>query len=157
MAAIPAGARQEDLGALRLLIGASAGFVMLTAALYAWMISWGGPFPRDGSNLVVGRDFLNFWMYRRAAWTPDPSRFYDPLLYRDALAALLGAGHPGQNWSYPPSVMLAAALFGRLPISRRSSAGPRWGSLSFFGSCADTLATADCSPRSRFRRQPFSA
>jgi hypothetical protein len=85
MAAIPAGARQEDLGALRLLIGASAGFVMLTAALYAWMISWGGPFPRDGSNLVVGRDFLNFWMYGRAAWTPDPSRFYDPLLYREGV------------------------------------------------------------------------
>ena len=115
MAAIPAGARQEHLGTLRLLIGASAGFVVLTAALYAWMISWAGPFPRDGSTLVVGRDFLNFWMYGRAAWTPDPSRFYDPLLYRDALAALLGAGYPGQNWSYPPSVMLAAALFGRLP------------------------------------------
>jgi hypothetical protein len=97
MAAIPAGARQEDLGALRLLIGASAGFVVLTAALYAWMISWGGPFPRDGSSLVVGRDFLNFWMSGRAAWTPDPSRFYDPFLYRDALAALLGAGYPGQN------------------------------------------------------------
>jgi Glycosyltransferase family 87 len=115
MAAMPAGARQEHLGALRLLIGASAGFVVLTAALYAWMISWTGPFPRDGSTLVVGRDFLNFWMYGRAAWTPDPSRFYDPLLYRDALAALLGAGYPGQNWSYPPSVMLAASLFGRLP------------------------------------------
>jgi hypothetical protein len=82
MAAIPAGERQEHLGALRLLIGASAGFVVLTAALYAWMISWAGPFPRDGSTLVVGRDFLNFWMYGRAAWTPDPSRFYDPLLYR---------------------------------------------------------------------------
>ena len=115
MAAIPAGARQDDLGALRLLIGASAGFVVLTACLYAWMISWTGPFPRDGSTLVIGRDFLNFWMYGRAGWTPDPSRFYDPLLYRDALAALLGAGYPGQNWSYPPSVMLVAALFGRLP------------------------------------------
>lgn len=115
MTAIPAGARQQDYGALRLLIGASACFVALTACLYVWMISWAGPFPRDGSSLVVGRDFLNFWMYGRAAWTPDPSRFYDPLLYKDALAALLGAAYPGQNWSYPPSIMLAAAAFGRLP------------------------------------------
>ena len=115
MTAISAGARQQDQGALRLLIGAGACFAVLTACLYAWMISWAGPFPRDGSSLVVGRDFLNFWMYGRSAWTPDPSRFYDPLLYKDALAALLGTGYPGQNWSYPPSIMLAAAAFGRLP------------------------------------------
>jgi hypothetical protein len=121
MTAIPAGARQEDHGALRLLIGASACFVVLTACLYAWMISWAGPFPRDGSSLVVGRDFLSFWMYGRAAWTPDPSRFYDPLLYKDALAALLGAGYPGQNWSYPPSIMLVAHPG---PKSRAGGSGP---------------------------------
>jgi len=115
MAAIPASAQQQDLGALRLLIGASAIFVVLTAGLYAWTISWTWPFPRDGSTLVVGRDFLNFWMYGRTAWTPDPSRFYDHQLYRDALAVLLGPDYPGQNWSYPPSIMLVAALFGRLP------------------------------------------
>jgi hypothetical protein len=57
MAAIPAGARQDDLGALRLLIGASAGFVVLTACLYAWMISWTGPFPRDGSRSSSGAIF----------------------------------------------------------------------------------------------------
>jgi hypothetical protein len=115
MAAVAADARESDWSALRLLIGASATFVVLTAILYAWSISWTGPFPRDGSTLVVGRDFLNFWMYGRAAWTPDPSRFYDPLVYRDVLVALLGADYPGQNWSYPPSIMLVAALFGRLP------------------------------------------
>jgi Glycosyltransferase family 87 len=115
MAAVPASAQQQDLGALRLLIGASAIFVVLTAGLYVWTLSWAGPFPRDGSTLVVGRDFLNFWMYGRAAWAADPGRFYDPLAYRDALAALLGADYPGQNWSYPPSVMLVAAPFGRLP------------------------------------------
>jgi hypothetical protein len=115
MAAIPASAQQQDLGALRLLIGASAIFVVLTAGLYAWTISWTWPFPRDGSTLVVGRDFLNFWMYGRTAWTPYPSRFYEHQLYRDALAVLLGPDYPGQNWSYPPSIMLVAALFGRLP------------------------------------------
>ncbi len=77
-------------------------------------MSWAGPFPRDASTLVVGRDFLNFWMYGRAAWLPDPSRFYDPHLYNDALAALLGPDYPGQNWSYPPTIMLLAAPFGRI-------------------------------------------
>ena len=67
MAAIPASAQQQDHGALRLLIGASAVFVVLTAGLYAWTISWMWPFPRDGSTLVVGRDFLNFWMYGQTA------------------------------------------------------------------------------------------
>jgi hypothetical protein len=79
-----------------------------------WAMTWAWPFPRDASTLVVGRDFLNFWMYGRAAWLPDPSRFYDPHLYNDALAALLGPDYPGQNWSYPPTIMLFAAPFGRL-------------------------------------------
>jgi hypothetical protein len=97
--------------ALRLLIGASAIFVVLTAGLYAWTLSWAGLFPRDGPTLIVGRDFLNFWMYGRAARTADPSRFYDPLAYRDALAALLG----------PAELVLSAErhagrrAFGRLP------------------------------------------
>ncbi len=54
-------------------------------------------------------------MYGRAAWMPDPGRFYNPQVYNDALAALLGPGYPGQNWSYPPTIMLVAAGFGRLP------------------------------------------
>jgi hypothetical protein len=97
------------------LIGAGAIFAALAAIRYGWTISWVEPIPRDGSTLVVGRDFLNFWMYGRAAWMPDPGRFYDPQIYNDALAALLGPGYPGQNWSYPPSIMLVAAWFGRLP------------------------------------------
>src|ERR1700730_7031876 len=115
MAATTAAVSPDDNGAIRVLVIAGSAFAGLTAIFYIWKMSWVAPFPRDGSSLVVGRDFLNFWMYGRAAWTPDSSRFYDPFLYRDALAALLGAGYPGQNWSYPPSVMLAAALFGRLP------------------------------------------
>jgi hypothetical protein len=118
MAAVDAaahGLQNEDRSALRLLTWASGGFVVVTAVYYVATISWVGPIPRDATTLVVGRDFLNFWMYGRAAWMPDPSRFYDPQLYRDALTALLGAGYPGQNWSYPPSIMLIAAPFGRLP------------------------------------------
>ncbi len=104
----------NDNGAIRVLIIAGSAFAGLTAIFYIWKMSWIAPFPRDGSTLVIGRDFLNFWMYGRAAWQPDPSRFYDPHLYNDALAALLGPDYLGQNWSYPPSIMLLAAPFGRI-------------------------------------------
>lgn len=108
-------AREEGRSAVALLTWASAIFVALTALHYVWTLSWSGAIPRDATTLVVGRDFLNFWMYGRAAWSADPSRYYDPGIYRDALTVLLGPDYPGQNWSYPPSIMLIAAPFGRLP------------------------------------------
>jgi len=100
---------------IRVLTIGSAGFAVLTALTYALKISWVAPIPHDATTLVVGRDFLNFWMYGRAAWMPDPERFYDPQIYNDTLTAFLGPDYPGQNWSYPPSIMLAAATFGKLP------------------------------------------
>jgi hypothetical protein len=108
-------AREEGGSAITLLTWASAIFLGLTALHYVWTISWPRNIPRDATTLVVGRDFLNFWMYGRAAWSADPSRYYDPQIYRDALTILLGPDYPGQNWSYPPSLMLIAAPFGRLP------------------------------------------
>jgi hypothetical protein len=108
-------AREEGRSAIVLLTRASAIFVVLTAVHYVWTLSWPGAMPRDATTLVVGRDFLNFWMYGRAAWSADPGRYYDPQIYRDALTVLLGPDYPGQNWSYPPSIMLIAAPFGRLP------------------------------------------
>lgn len=85
---------------------------MVTAVVYLWLMPPAAPIPRDPSGLVVGRDFLNFWMYGKAAWSPDPGRWYDLATYQQALARLLGDGYPGQNWSYPPSIMLLAAPFG---------------------------------------------
>ncbi len=114
MAATGAAVPQQEPGTIRLLTITGAAFTVLTAVAYVWGIAWIPPIPRDPSSLVVGRDFLNFWMYGRAAWTPDPSRYYDPQLYNDTLAALLGPHYPGQNWSYPPSLFLLAAPFGRL-------------------------------------------
>jgi hypothetical protein len=97
-------------------------FVVLGALAFAGIglaylvtISWVAPIPRDSTGLVVGRDFLNFWMYGRAAALPDPQRFYDPLVYGRELSALLWPDYPGQNFSYPPTLMLIAAPFGRLP------------------------------------------
>jgi hypothetical protein len=85
-----------------------------TAAVYVLSIDWTGAIPRDGTRLAVGRDFLNFWMYGRAAVTPAPGQFYDLAAYHEAIRALLGMELNGQNWSYPPSVMLLAAPFGQL-------------------------------------------
>lgn len=89
-------------------------FFAAALGIYLYGLHAGQSIPRDGSSLVVGRDFLNFWMYGRAAALPDPGAWYDAANYQHALAALLGPGYPGQNWSYPPTVMLIAAPFGQL-------------------------------------------
>lgn len=89
-------------------------FFLSTAGTYLYGLTGHAPYPRDGSTLVVGRDFLNFWMYGRAAVLPEPGRWYDAAVYQRELAALIGPGYPGQNWSYPPTIMLIAAPFGRL-------------------------------------------
>src|SRR3954451_25469210 len=100
--------QKTDRELMRALAILGAFSLTATAGLYLYKLDGQMPFPRDGSTLVVGRDFLNFWMYGRAAMLPDPGRWYDAALYQDALAGLLGANYPGQNWSYPPSVMLVA-------------------------------------------------
>lgn len=89
-------------------------FLVVAAGTYLYGLDARSAFPRDGSTLVVGRDFLNFWMYGRAAGMPDPGQWYDAVAYNRTLADLLGPDYPGQNWSYPPSVMLVAAPFGRI-------------------------------------------
>jgi hypothetical protein len=105
----------DDAGDLLKTFAILGGFFFLAAAgTYLYGLDWRTPFPRDGSTLVVGRDFLNFWMYGRAAALPDPGRWYDAALYQRELANLLGPGYPGQNWSYPPTIMLLAGPFGRL-------------------------------------------
>jgi hypothetical protein len=89
-------------------------FLALALGVYLYQLDLSGPLPRDGTTLVVGRDFLNFWMYGRAAALPDPSQWYDPQTYARALASIVGPDYPGQNWSYPPSLMLLMAPFGAL-------------------------------------------
>ena len=89
-------------------------FFLVAATLYVTSATWTLPLPRDYTSLAVGRDFLNFWMYGRAAFDTDPGRFYDVDLYNAALRAFAGGAYPGQTWSYPPSVMLIAWPFGAL-------------------------------------------
>ena len=76
--------------------------------------NWTGAFPRDKATLVLGRDFLNLWMYGVAALEPDSSRFYDLVTYNHELANMLGPGYPGQNWPNPPTALVVMAPFGLL-------------------------------------------
>src|SRR4051812_13382472 len=110
---MPADVHAEDNEAIRSLSVLGAFFLVVAMMGYLLTASWRPEIPRDGTSLVVGRDFLNFWMYGHAATDADPSRFYDAAEYNGALQALLGAGYPGQNWSYPPSVFFLAAPFGQ--------------------------------------------
>ncbi|MET0370757.1 MAG: glycosyltransferase family 87 protein [Sphingobium sp.] len=100
---------------LRLLIATAIAMLVIFVPAYLPTVHGGGAFPRDGTSLVAGRDFLNIWMYGRAAWEDDPARYYDIPTYLHAVAQQVGAGYPNQLWSYPPSAMLVAAPFGLLP------------------------------------------
>jgi hypothetical protein len=107
-------AQRENSEAIRALAILGVFFVTVAVGGYLYTMAWSAPFPRDGTSLVVGRDFLNLWMYGGAAASADPSRYYDVAEYHRALAALLGPNYPGQNWSYPPSIFFIAAPFGQL-------------------------------------------
>lgn len=100
---------------LRLLWVAAALLLLIFIPAYCLTLTPGQGMPRDGTSLVVGRDFLNIWMYGRAAWAPHPERYYDMDSYLAALGPVVGAGYPGQLWSYPPVALLVAAPFGLLP------------------------------------------
>lgn len=104
----------ENRDFIRSLAILSAFFFAAVAVGYVATISWVDPVPRDGTTLVVGRDFLNYWMHGRVAGMPDPGRFYDLATYNSELAALLGPGYPGQNLPNPPNFMLLAWPFARL-------------------------------------------
>jgi hypothetical protein len=102
-------ANAEFLRALCLLGGA---LFVLTLVTYLLTANWTGAFPRDKATLVLGRDFLNLWMYGVASLAPDPARFYDVPTYNAELATLLGPGYPGQNWPNPPTALVVMAPFG---------------------------------------------
>ena len=101
----------EFLRALAILGGM---LFVLTLISYLLTTNWTGALPRDKATLVLGRDFLNLWMYGVAIFEPDPARYYDLATYNDALAHMLGPGYPGQNWPNPPTALVVMAPFGLL-------------------------------------------
>jgi len=110
----PATIDADDAEFLRALLLLGGALFALTLLTYFCTTSWTWPFPRDKATLVLGRDFLNLWMYGRAVFDGEPARFYDVATYNDALASLLGHGYPGQNWPNPPTALVVMAPFGWL-------------------------------------------
>jgi Glycosyltransferase family 87 len=111
---LPPALERDDRALFRDFAVLATALFALTFIAYASTIDWTGAIPRDGTTLAVGRDFLNLWMYGRAAGSADPGLYYDLAAYHQALRSLLGMEFNGQNWTYPPSVMLLAAPFGQL-------------------------------------------
>ena len=111
---LPATPGRDDRALLRDFVVLGSMLFAVTFVAYVLTIDWRGAIPRDGTTLAVGRDFLNIWMYGRAAFSADPSAFYDLGVYHAAIRGLLGMELNGQNWSYPPSMLLLAAPFGPL-------------------------------------------
>jgi hypothetical protein len=115
-ALVPAAADPRDREFLRDLAVLGSMMFLVTAIAYLATTSWTLPFPRDKTGLLVGRDFLNLWMYGRAVTDADPARFYDLTIYNTELLRLVGPGYPGQNWPNPPTALLVMAPFGQLPF-----------------------------------------
>jgi Glycosyltransferase family 87 len=113
-ALIPQADNPEDAEFLRGLLLLGGALFTLALLAYACTTNWTWPFPRDNVTLVLGRDFLNLWMYGHAVLDADPARFYDLVTYNAELAKLLGPGYPGQNWPNPPTALVVMAPFGLL-------------------------------------------
>ena len=111
---LPAAIERDDRALFRDLVVLGGALFAVTLVAYVLTIDWRGAIPRDGTTLAVGRDFLNIWMYGRAAFSADPSQFYDLDAYHAALRGLFGMELNGPNWSYPPGMLLLAAPFGQL-------------------------------------------
>ena len=151
---MPADIRDENHEAIRALSFLGAFFFLVAVIGYLLTASWSPEIPRDGTSLVVGRDFLNFWMYGRAAPTADPSRFYDVTEYNRALQALLGAGYPGLNRSYPPSIFFLAAPFGQLGYLTALLLWTLLGSAIFFAVARRHIAAKEWQSRAALLLRP---
>src|SRR4051812_39657493 len=100
---------------VRLLKVVAALLLVCFIPYYLLTLDAGWPIPRDGTGLVVGRDFLNLWMAGHAAGSADPAIFYHLETYWRATEAVTGTPYPHQLWSYPPSVMLVGSPLALLP------------------------------------------
>jgi len=100
----------------KLTIAAAVFFVVLEIAylVMAGLPPIGKPWV-DGTNYVIGNDFLNTWMGGRSAFSGGPAPWFDARVYNDALHQVLGVPFPDRYWSYPPHVVLFIWPFGLMP------------------------------------------
>jgi len=72
----------------------------------------------DGQDYILGRDFVNMWHYGIAAFSDDPSLYYNPDYYNARLDSLIpGLNYQYQQFSYPPHFMLLSAPLGLMPYN----------------------------------------
>jgi hypothetical protein len=111
------------------------------------------PFAQDEAGYVLGRDFLNTWFFGKAAFLPNPGRFYDPYIYMRWLDDAVPQNIFHHVWSYPPSFLFMAAPFGLLPYPFALAAWTAAGGLTLCvvvrGRVLQTLAIL-CSPAALF-------
>lgn len=112
VSAASVGASRETLV---LFAGIAALFACGTVSFYIYGFRGHLPFLNDQAGYVVGRDFLSTWFFGKAAFLPNPGRFYDHAVYMHWVNAVVPADIYDHLWSYPPTMLLLAAPFGLLP------------------------------------------
>ena len=89
-----------------------AGLSLIPVLVEAYAVLWGACRGYTGRAL---RDGLDFWTGGHLATTGRAWTVFDPVAYRHFIAGIFGPDLPTHLWSYPPSYLLLAAAFGRLP------------------------------------------
>ncbi len=115
--ASPSGKTQLDELYAKLTIAAAVFFVTLELAYLfkAGLPPLAKPWV-DGTDFVLGRDFLNTWMGGRSAFFGGPAPWFDLHVYNQTLRDMLGDPQYQEHyWSYPPHVMLFIWPLGLLP------------------------------------------
>ncbi len=69
----------------------------------------------DGTGNVIGRDFINLWSAGTLSATGHLIDIFDYAAYHPLQEQLFGRELPPHNWSYPPHMLLIAALLAWLP------------------------------------------
>ena len=105
----------EDLY-VKWMVAAAVFFVVLEVAYLAMagLPPLGKPWV-DGTNFVLGRDFLNTWMGGRSVFAGGPAAWFDVRAYNAALREMLGTDLSGAYWSYPPHIVLFVWPLGLMP------------------------------------------
>jgi hypothetical protein len=112
----PAGPSPIDEVYAKLTVAAAVFFIVLELSylVFAGLPPLAKPWV-DGTDFVVGRDFLNTWMGGRSAFFGGPAPWFDPAVYNAALRDLLGTSYQEHYWSYPPHLLLFIWPLGLLP------------------------------------------
>jgi Glycosyltransferase family 87 len=75
------------------------------------LVAW----PLEVSGHPAFRDFANFWMGGKAAWSGDFGVLFDRTQHGPEVARMVGIPSSILAWSYPPTALMFFAPFGLLP------------------------------------------